>query len=58
MKMRGKTTVDFRGSTGRCEGMAPSRFAAGISLTFGLSLSPQAILYEAGQKRALNWHQR
>src|ERR1700694_3326713 len=37
MKMREKTTVDFRGSTGRREGAAPSRFTAGTSLTFGLS---------------------
>ena len=33
MKIRGNTTVDFSGSTGRCEGTAPSRFTAGISLT-------------------------
>src|SRR5579872_2406688 len=33
MKMRGKTTVDFRGRTGRCDGTAPSRFGAGTSLT-------------------------
>jgi len=33
MKMRGKTTVDFNGSTGRWLGTAPSRFTAGISLT-------------------------
>jgi hypothetical protein len=43
MKMRGNTTVDFSGSTGRREGTAPSRFTAGISLTFGLSLSALAI---------------
>src|SRR5258708_17975883 len=40
MKIRGKTTVDFSGSTGRREGTAPSTFNAGTSLTFGLSLSP------------------
>jgi hypothetical protein len=32
MKMRGNTTVDFNGSTGRCDGTAPSRFTAGTSL--------------------------
>src|SRR5712691_6085613 len=37
MKMRGKTTVDLRGSTGRCEGTAPSRLTAGISATLRLS---------------------
>src|ERR1700676_2446268 len=40
MKMRGKTTVDLSGSTGRREGTAPSTFSAGTSLTFGLSLAP------------------
>jgi hypothetical protein len=39
MKMRGKTTVDFSGSTGRREGTAPSTFSPGISLTLGLSPS-------------------
>src|SRR2546428_13987231 len=33
MKMRGKTTVDLSGRTGRCEGTAPSKFTAGISPT-------------------------
>ena len=32
MKMRGNTTVDFKGSTGRWDGTAPSRLTAGISL--------------------------
>src|SRR5260370_20137371 len=40
MKIRGKTTVDLSGSTGRREGTAPSTFNAGTSLTFGLSLPP------------------
>jgi hypothetical protein len=33
MKIRGNTTVDLSGSTGRCEGTIPSRFTADISLT-------------------------
>src|SRR5713226_2252490 len=41
MKIRGKTTVDLSGSTGRCEGTIPSRFTAGISLT-ATQYSPEA----------------
>src|SRR5487761_28869 len=37
MKIRGKTTVDLSGSTGRREGTAPSTFKAGTSLTSRLS---------------------
>src|SRR5258708_8708425 len=53
MKIRGKTTVDLSGSTGRREGTAPSTFNAGTSLTFGLSLPPLQfpLSREAGEGR-------
>src|SRR5579862_4906943 len=43
MKIRGKTTADLSGSTGRREGTAPSTFSAGTSLTWRLSLAPPRI---------------
>src|SRR6202171_617303 len=59
MKMRGKTTVDLSGSTGRREGTAPSTFSAGTSLTLGLSplrLRPELSGGEGKPVHIGSWH--